>query len=253
MKISDNKFNLSNLFVAIAFTIIVIFLTGLLIIENGVFDNDIINTQYEILDYEVVDVEDATSPIGIKRQYFISLGGIKNDDVSVAFYTKHQYSKVYIDDVLVCSVSPSDEYNFTKTVGSNWVMFKIQKHDSEKQIKVEIIPAYEDIEDFEIEFIKGTAYSLFYKVFLENLPQIILGFIAIVVGVIFIIISLYRKVIGKECFTIFMWGLFSLFLGVWRLFDSSFFCYFKKTNIYILCNSNNVNGLPYSISICSTF
>lgn len=255
MKTSDNKFTLSNLFVAIAFTLITIFLIGLLIIENGVFDNDIINTQYEILDYEVVDVEDFTSPIGIKKQYLIDLGGIKNDDVNIAFYTKHQYSKVYIDDVLVCSVSPSDEYDLTETVGSNWVMFKVQKEDSDKQIKVEIIPVFEDVGNIEIEFIKGTAYSLFYKVFFDNLPQIVLGFIAIVVGVIFIIISLYRKIINKECFTIFMWGLFSLFLGTWRLFDSRFisFVITKKPIFiyYVIVTTLTICPIPFLYALRS--
>lgn len=249
MKTNDNKFNLSNLFVAAAFTIISLFLIGLLIIENGVFDNAIINTQYEILDYEVIEVEDPTSPIGVKNQYIISLGGIKNDDVCVSFYTKHQYSKVYIDGNLICSVSPSDEYNFTETVGSNWVMFEVNKEDSDKQIIVEIVPIYEEVSIGTIEFIKGTAYSVFYKVLFDSLPQVILGFVAIIVGLIFVIISLYRKVVGKECFTIFMWGLFSLFIGTWRLFDSKFisFVFYKKPLFiyYVIVTMLTISPIPF--------
>ena len=241
----SRRFSLSNLFVTIAFLIVYVFLIGVLIIENGIFEVDIINTGYEILDYDVVTSIDPSSPTDVKKKYYLTVGGMKYDSVYIAFYTKHQYCNVYVDNELVSGIYPNNDYLFTKTVGCNWIMFEVTKEKSDKEIKVEIVPAYDNVYDFEIEFIKGTAYSIFYKVLLDNLPQVILGFVAIIVGAIFIVISLWRKIKNKECFTIFMWGLFSLFLGVWRLFDSSFisfviskkplFIYYVVVTMLTLC------------------
>lgn len=213
---------IANLFVAIAFTVVCLFLIGLLIIENVVANNEIIMTNYEILEYKENFKPDVLSPSGVKREYILDIGGMKNDEVTIAFFTKHQYSKVFIGDELVCSIEPNEDYQFTKTIGSNWVMFTIKKEESSLPVSVEIVPAYSDVFEEDIVFIKGSVFSIFYKMFVDNLPQIILGFSAIIIGLVFSIIAFYRKVIKKECYTIFMLGLFSLFLGTWRLFDSQF-------------------------------
>lgn len=230
MKKEKNGINLSNICVGVAFLIVYIFLVALIFIDNGNFKNEIMNNNYEILEYTVTSKKDYYSPTGVVNVYDIDIGGIKNDEVNIAFYTSHQYSKVYVGDELVCSITPSEEYNFTKTVGSNWVMFKIKKEEMNKQVKVILTPVYDDVVSPDIQFIKGSSFSIFYKIFVDNMPQIILGFIAMIIGLLFIIVAFCRKVLNKECFTIFMLGLISLLLGTWRLFDSQLlpFMFSKK-------------------------
>ena len=115
MKERNRKFSISNIFVVVAFIIVYVFLIGVLIIENGIFEMDMINTGYEILDYEVVTSIDPSSPNDVKKKYFLNVGGMKYDNVNIAFYTKHQYCNVYIDDELISGVYPTEDYIFTKT------------------------------------------------------------------------------------------------------------------------------------------
>jgi len=236
---------ISNIFVAIAFTIVSLYLIGFLLIENNGFNNDFSLTSCEVLQYEVENTIFPNSPTDIKKEYVLNVGAIKADQVTIAFFTKHQYSKVYVDDVLVNSVFPSDVTKTSKTLGYNWVMFVLSKEDVGKEVRVEIIPVYDNVVDKEIVFLKGTAFSIFYKIFIDSLPQIILGFIAIIVGIVFTAIAFYRKVINKDCYAIFMLGLFSIFLGCWRIFDSEFtpfliskkpvFIYYIVTSMLTLC------------------
>lgn len=53
-------------------------------------------------------------------------------DISLAFYTTHQYAAVYLDGGLVCSLQPAGEHRITKTLGSNWVMIPLYAEDSGK-------------------------------------------------------------------------------------------------------------------------
>ena len=146
--------NLSLPFAIVAFIIVAVFLIGLFLIENGVINNDKIRSEYAVLDYELSYVENPTSASGVTDVYIIKPGVAKYDDTVIAFYTVHQYSKVYIDGKLVCSIVPSDDFKFTKTIGSNWVLFNLNKTDVNKEIRVEIISAYDNINRKEVEFIK---------------------------------------------------------------------------------------------------
>lgn len=244
---------IANILVAITFTIVSLFLIGFLLVENGVFTNDIVVKSYEILDYDVTTKEDESSPTGIVKEYILDVGGIKEDEVTIAFFSKHQYSKVFVNGVLVCSVAPSDAKQFTNTMGCNWLMFNLTKEEATSEIIVQIIPVYKNVINSKIEFVKGSAFSIFYRIFTNSLPQIILGFLAIATGFVFLIVSFYRKVVNKECYTIFMLGLFSTFLGTWRLFDSEFipfllpqkpvFIYYVIVTMLTLCPIPFFNAL----------
>lgn len=244
---------IANILVAITFTIVSIFLIGFLLVENGVFTNDIVVKSYEILDYDVTTKEDESSPTGIIKEYILDVGGIKEDEVTIAFFSKHQYSKVFVNGVLVCSVTPSDAKQFTNTMGCNWLMFNLTNEEATSEVIVQIIPVYKNVINSKIEFVKGSAFSIFYRIFTNSLPQIILGFLAIATGFVFLIVSFYRKVVNKECYTIFMLGLFSTFLGTWRLFDSEFipfllpqkpvFIYYVIVTMLTLCPIPFFNAL----------
>lgn len=253
MNKTKTKFSLSSAFTIAAFIVVAMFLIGLTLIENGVINNDKIRSDYTILDYELLYVEDSTSATGVTNVYIIEPGITRYDDTVIAFYTVHQYSKVFVDGKLVCSIVPSEDFKVTKTIGSNWVLFNLSKADAYKEIRIEVVSAYANVEEKEIEFIKGTTFAIFFKVLRENLPPIVFGFSAILIGVIFIIASIYRKILNKECYTIFMWGLFAIFLGSWRMFDSSFMPLVmpKKTVFvyYVVVTSLTISPIPFMFAL----
>ena len=77
---------IANILVAITFTIVSIFLIGFLLVENGVFTNDIVVKSYEILDYDVTTKEDESSPTGIIKEYILDVGELKKMKLQLHFF-----------------------------------------------------------------------------------------------------------------------------------------------------------------------
>ncbi len=164
--------------------------------------------------------EDA--PIGVQKEYTFTLGDAILHDTSLAFYTVHQYVTVYLDGEEIYSLKPAGSHRFTKTVGSNWVMIPLYAADSGKQVKVDITPAYESFRNREVTFLIGSPLAIYRNRLAKDLPQIILGSIAILMGITFMCVagySLIKKRPGKRLAVL---GIFSVMLGLWRLMDTRF-------------------------------
>lgn len=177
-----------------------------------------------------VAVEDVTeteltqkdTPIGIQKEYTFTLGDTILHDTSLAFYTVHQYVTVYLDGKEIYSVQPSGIHRFTKTVGSNWAMIPLYAADSGKEVKVDITPVYKSFRDREVTFLIGSPLAIYRSRLAKDLPQIIFGSIAIIMGFAFVCVagySLLKKRPGKRLAFL---GLFSIMLGLWRLTDTRF-------------------------------
>ena len=164
--------------------------------------------------------EDA--PIGIQKEYTFTLGGAIRHDTSLAFYIVHQYVTVYLDGKEIYSLKPSGSHRFTKTVGSNWVMIPLYATDSGKEVKVDITPVYKSFRDRKVTFIIGSPLAIYRSRLAKDLPQIILGGIAILMGVVFVCVAVYSFIKKRPGKRIAVLGIFSVMLGLWRLTDTRF-------------------------------
>lgn len=164
----------------------------------------------------------ADAPIGIVKEYTFTISETISDDLYLAFYTVHQYADVWLDGQQVYSLAPSGEKRISKTVGSNWVAVPICREDAGKEVRVEITPVYESFRDREVEFLIGYQYDIVIDRLIQDLPQLILGIVAVFVGFVYLCMagsSLFKKPYGRELANL---GMFSAMMGLWRLTDTRF-------------------------------
>lgn len=168
------------------------------------------------------EIIDADAPIGVKKEYCFSLDEVLDNDTHLAFYTVHQYVEVYLDGEKIYSLEPSKETHITKTVGSNWTMIPLYREDAGKEIRIEITPVYESFRNREVEFITGSSLAIFRDRLSKDLPQLVLGMMAVFVGAVFICVAGYHVFKNRRGQRLVALGAFSVLMGLWRLTDTRF-------------------------------
>lgn len=171
---------------------------------------------------DCAEIADETAPIGIRKQYTFRLDQTLENDTYLAFYTVHQYVKVWLGDQQVYSLNPTGEHRLSKTVGGNWVMIPLYPEDVGTEICVEITPVYESFRNRQVDFLIGSQLAIYSDRLAQDLPQLILGILAVFVGLIFLsmaVSNLFRWPHGSELASL---GMFSLMMGLWRLTDTRF-------------------------------
>ena len=194
------------------------------------------------------------TPIGIIKEYRFNLNDNLDGDKSLAFYTVHQYTVVKIDGKEVYRMEPSENKRVTKTVASNWVMVPLYAKDSGKEVCVEITPVYESFRNRKVEFLVGSPMEIYRARLKKDLPELILSGLAVLIGAIFLCISIYGMVRKRKGNGLASLGLFSIMLGIWRFTDTRFtqFMDFGKTvfvyyisiiNIFCRKGQNNTGNI----------
>lgn len=212
---------------AVLVTLAVLALLGLLeniFVTDGVIRSNLRESSNPMQMKNVKETEKqvADSPIGVVKEYDFTLSEHIARDTSLAFYTVHQYVVVHIDGKEVYRLQPSESKRVTKTVGSNWVIIPLSVEDEGKTVHVEITPVYESFRNRQVDFLMGSSLEIYRDRLIRDLPQMILGTMAVFVGVLFLCIAGYEKVQKKPENGLASLGLFSVMMGIWRLTDTRF-------------------------------
>lgn len=205
---------------------IVFSLIGVFLLFSSCIQNIEINETRPIDNVEIVnansrvDVFDEAMPAGVIETYSFNLTDKLEHDEALAFYTVHQYVNVYVADELVYSAMPSEEsLRLTKTIGSNWHLITLYTEDDLSDIKVEIIPVYNNVKNRKVDFYVGSELGVYRYSYKVSIPQCVFATFAITLGAIFVILSIYSlKVYGSGKALIEL-GMCSMALGLWRITD----------------------------------
>lgn len=175
-----------------------------------------------VSDYTCREIEDADTPIGVKKEYTFPIGRPQAQDAYLAFYTVHQYVDVYFDGRLLYSLHPSESQKISKTIGNNWVMIPLYADDAGKEVRVELTPVYESFRNWKVEFLIGSELDIYVNRLKKDAPQLGLSVAAILIGLVFVVIAAFKlldKGYGEGLAAL---GIFSLMMGLWRLTDTRF-------------------------------
>lgn len=219
----------------------------LLLLSIYVSDEVEIQTQRSENDFQVIDgvdsreISDPAAPAGCRTIYSFPVDDDLKIDNSLAFYTVHQSVKVFMDGELIYSLQPSGENRLSKAVGCNWVILPLYREDVGKQIEIEITPAYESFRDRQVEFLIGSKLGIYSYRLRKDLPQLILGFLAVFMGVIFEIVAIYTRIQKLEGGRLASLGIFAIMMGLWRLTDTRF------TPLLITINPTFVSSLSITM------
>lgn len=203
--------------------LLIAFLIGLGVLDrNQVKQSRTDERVASVEDYACREIHSTDAPIGVKKEYTFTISDNLSIDTHLAFYTVHQYVDVYLDGENVYNLKPSKGKRISKTVGSNWVMIPLYREDAGKEIRVVITPVYESFKNREVEFLIGSELGIYTKRLFLDLPQLILGLLAIFVGIVFVGLSVYNRFLMHHGNRIGFLGMFSIMMGIWRVMDTRF-------------------------------
>ncbi|MGN0114737.1 MAG: GGDEF domain-containing protein [Acutalibacteraceae bacterium] len=201
-----------------------LFFLYLIIFENtNVYSVRNICSYTEQTGYQVKEISDAASPVGIRREYSWKLDDIKTNESCLEFYIMHQYCDVYFGDELMYSIKPQESNRLTKSISSSWVTVPIYPNDSGKEVRVILTPVYDSVKNFEVSFYVGSHSAIFLRQLKHDLPQIILSALCMIVGILIMIVHTVMVIRKKsDASYMFYLGSFSIILGIWRITDTRF-------------------------------
>lgn len=224
MRIIVGKFREEKVIIKVWSGVMILFL-GLLIYFQIGEENQIFNTRKSADNISVENVEmssnyDIEAPIGIVNTYELTVNNLAGGENCLAFFARHQYVKVFIEDELVYLLSAPEGRKIGRTVGSEWIIIPLFPTDEGKLIRVEIIPVYEGIKSWEPEFKLGTHYNIFKEIIQKELMIFIISGLCILAGLVLIVMQLsyYYRHKANERNLIYL-GFFSIMLGLFKLAD----------------------------------
>lgn len=176
----------------------------------------------QVEDVVCMQSEDKDAPAGIRQEYRFSLAEQIKRDTNLAFYTVHQYVTVEINGKEVYRLKPDGKHRISKTVGCNWVMIPLYREDAGAKVCVVITPAYTSIESRKVDFYIGSRLAIYSDRLKKDLPQLVLGIMAVFLGIIFLGMSVYCILARRPGKRLAALGLFAVMLGIWRLMDTRF-------------------------------
>ncbi|MGM9550823.1 MAG: GGDEF domain-containing protein [Clostridia bacterium] len=191
-------------------------------------DNNVYNTRniasYKTVDnYSVKEIEDASAPIGLRKEYSWKIGQVDNNESCLMFYIVHSYAQVYFDDELIYALASDENNSVGKSPSSNWVVVPLYPSDEGRNVRVILTPVYKSMQNRETVFKIGSRYAVFMQRLKADLPQIILSSLCIIMGLLLITVQLIFIVKKRTtAFDMLYLGCFSLLMGIWRITDTRF-------------------------------
>lgn len=185
-----------------------------------VFQERKFNQYKEITSYSYKEIEDEQAPSGMIREYRWNLEEEPRGDTCLAFYVVHQQVEVWMNNHMIYQLKLSEKEWFSKTTGSNWVMIPLYPEDQGKEICVRVLPVYQNYQNRNIEFLVGSQLQIYLQRLKKDLPQMILGIVALLSGCCFFGIGIYNQIVRKYGGDLTALGAFSVMLGLWRLTDT---------------------------------
>lgn len=214
---------MANKLYLIMIILFVMLFTGMILFQN----NEIYHSKQEydckVIEYDNKQIiHDANAPLGFIERYNFKIKNVESNFRYLMFYAVHQYVEVHFDDELVYSLKPKSSNKIGKTPASNWVMIPAYCSNKEIDVSINITNVYDNIKAKDPVFMLGNKVSIYIDQFKHDLPQMLLSLLSIIIGIIYIIISISHKNKGKEVDSVRYLGIFAFSIGMWKLNDIKF-------------------------------
>lgn len=168
----------------------------------------------------VETITDEDAPAGSRTVYRWTLDETQSDGDCLCFYISHHCVDILIGGEQVYSLDVGANNRIGGTVSSNWVSVPITAEDAGKEIAVILTPLFESVAGAEPEFLMGSHHAIFFDQLTQDLPQLFLGLLCILIGILMVIVQLYFCLRLKSSqWDMVLLGNFAVYLGVWRLTD----------------------------------
>lgn len=187
---------------------------------------------------EAVTMTQAGSGTACQSEFRFTLGRIDHTE-TLAFFINHHNVQVDVSGECVCTVTAADD-RFA-TGGKLWVMVPLYETDSGQEVRVLLMPLYENYQAKPPEFLLDSELAVQNAALHQALPALILSLCVIFAGVLLIGLGLYHTARGMFSGRLYALGLMSISMGSRRI------AYDRVT--YLLLADQAV--LIYTLSIIS--
>lgn len=174
-------------------------------------------------DIEPELVSDPDAPAGLRKVYHWTFDDVQSQNDTLCFYVSHHNIQVYFDDALMFSLTGDKGNRIGRNVSSNWCSIHVGQEHAGRDVTVILTPLFDAAVSKNPEFLFGAHYSIAFAVLYSELSPLIFSILCLVLGVVLIAVSLYFYCIMRApTHNLLYLGLFSVFLGLWKITDLSF-------------------------------
>lgn len=165
-------------------------------------------------------IRDDSAPAGVRKVYRGILEPESAPESCLCFNIAHNNIHVYFDDVLVYSLTGAQGNRIGRNVSSNWCCVHVGQAHAGETVTVVLTPLFEAASSKEPTFLLGSHYSIAMDQVISELPLLILSTLCILLGMFVFAVFLYFRYVTKtETSELNYLGLFSAFIGLWKLTD----------------------------------
>ncbi|MCM1044176.1 MAG: GGDEF domain-containing protein [Candidatus Gastranaerophilales bacterium] len=175
---------------------------------------------YEIVtDYVEETVVDDQAPAGVRKIFTWTVQNVGDDYRELIFYGNHQSVEIYLNDECIYTMRPDEGNAFGHTPGHIWNLIMLSDEDNGKELRLELIPAYETAIEKIPVFYFGAKYDIMIHMLGRSAPSLLFGVVTVIFGLAFIGFVLLNYKNSEIDKSLVMLGLFSIELGIWKFTD----------------------------------
>ncbi len=138
---------------------------------------------------------------------------------TLVFSAYHQNVEVKIDGEVVYSMRADEGNAFGRTPGCVWNYVTIREEDLGRTVEVDLEPVYKNSLDIVPDLYIGSKYDICRDMILKDLPAMVLGIFAVLIGLTFVIYIMCNIKNTEVDRNLLMLGLFSIQVGLWKISD----------------------------------
>lgn len=191
--------------------------------DVSVYDSKPQNDYSQITDLRPELVADETAPVGLRKVYRWTLEPQGSREDCLFLYFAHHRIEVYVDGVLAYCMRTADGNRVGFNVGSNWCSVQLGESALGAEITVVMTPLFREAVGKNPTFYIGDRYEVAMDLLRTEFPLMVFSTLCFLLGVVLVAVSLYfRYVLNTSGSNMMFLGLFSVFLGLWKLMDLAF-------------------------------
>lgn len=170
--------------------------------------------------FEYETVADEDSPIGIRKVYTLVQQDEYGWDDCLFIYFSHHNMEVYCDGEQVYGLAVDGSTHSGSNVGSNWCAIHLGQRPAGTEITIVMTPLFEAAVGKDPTFYFGAHYAIAMDVLRSEFPLMVFSALCFFLGLVLVAVSLYfHFAMNTPSSSMMYLGLFSFFLGSWKLTD----------------------------------
>lgn len=149
-----------------------------------------------------------------EREFIFNVSDIDVDKTDIAFFSKHQYIKVFRDHELIYEYTENGGI-WGHTNGASWNFIDIPYGTNE--LKIVLTAAYDNVKNDVPNFLIGDKLGIFQQIYQNSIPSLLISLLIVIFGIVLIvywIFIVHRFDVGKSLLYL---GLFSFLIGLYLL------------------------------------